>query len=259
MSEFLYYLSKITYVTFIIGSIFFGMSIAFNLYLKSVIRKVLKNTNQNFNKIQDEESKKVCIESIKNAQIEYVNYLNESARYARLQRKNKMLSLFNKNKVRVIEKPQSNAVSVFTNLAKSVSMPFSFYNNRERGYLSFTEREIFLIAQQLRARLEEIINSSGIIWLKSLKISFFIECWNLYDSAIKIKNKPLTLLLINILNFFLWFSKFLSPIGISKYIVSDAFSGGLSSLMSSALIEIAGKELAIIYYDKSKITKTKIR
>ncbi len=254
MHEFLYYFSKISYVTFIIGSVFFGMSIAFNLYLKGVIKKILKSTNEKFNQIEDKNSKDWCLNSIKNAQIEYVNYLNERAKIAR--RKKSLFSL-KKNNKNETTMPNTNALNIFTSLAKSVSMPFSFYNDKERGYLSFTEREIFLIAQQLRVRIEEIINSSNVIWLKSLKISFFIECWNLYDGAIKIKNKPFVLLFINVLNFFLWFTKFLSPVGVSKYIVSDAFSGGLSSLMSSALIEIAGKELAVIYYDKSKISNSK--
>ena len=130
--------------------------------------------------------------------------------------------------------------------------PFSHYENKDRGYLSFTEREIFAVLDEFRLRLVDIIDSSKVIWLKGLKISFIIECWNIYDGAIKIKNRPFILLLASILDFFLWFSKFISPAGMSKYIVSSALGSSLSSLLSTSLIDIAGKELAVIYYEKSK-------
>lgn len=259
MREFLTFFTNFTYILFIVGCLFYGISIGVNLYVKSVIRKIDKNTNLRFNKIEDETSKNLCLQSIKSAQIQYLTYLEECNKRKKQIKKNKILSLFSKKTKRVndVEKPIKSS-EIFIDLAKNMASPFSFYENKERGYLSFTEREIFAVLEEFRLRLLDIINSSNVIWLKGVKISFLLECWNLYDGAIQIKNKPLMLLVISIIDFFLWFSKVLSPAGMSKFIISRAMGSSLSSLLSLSIIDVVGKELAVIYYEKSKIKEKEL-
>ena len=253
MREFLTFFTNFAYVFFIVGCIFYGISIGVNFYIKSVIKRINKNTNTRFNAIDSYESKQLCLASIKQAQKEYVAYLDECSKCQKINNKNKILSLFSKKAKRKVEpNVKLNASQIFIDLAKSMADPFSHYENIDRGYLSFSEREIFAVLDEFRLRLIDIIDSSKVIWLKGLKISFIIECWNIYDGAIKIKNRPFLLLIASILDFFLWFSKFISPAGMSKYIVSSALGSSLSSLLSTSLIDIAGKELAVIYYEKSK-------
>ena len=252
MRDFLTLFTNVTFIIFIVGSIFYGISIGVNVYVKSVIKRIKNSTNQRFNAIKNETAKISCLSSIKEAQNQYLNYLEEKNKRQKAIRTNKILSLFSKKRITVYEEQSSiKAKDVFINLAKTMADPFSNYENKERGYLSFSEREIFAVLEEFRLRLVSIINSSNVIWLKSLKISFLLECYNVYDGAIKIKNRPFLLLVTTLLDFFLWFGKVISPVGMSKYIVSSALGSSLSSLLSSSIIDIAGKELAVIYYEKS--------
>ena len=257
MRDFLTFFTNFTFVLFIIGCVFYGISIGLNIYVKSVIRRINKNTNLRFNTIESEQSKNLCLASIKDAQNQYMAYLDECNKRQKAIRKSKILSIFSKKRGAQVENyEQLNLSGVFINLAKNMANPFSHYENEDRGYLSFTEREIFAVLQEFKVRLIDVIDSSKIIWLKSLKISFLIEIWTVYDGAIKIKNRPHVLLLTSIIDFFLWFSKAISPAGMSKYIVSSALGSSLSSLLSTSIIDVVGKELAVIYYEKSK-TKQK--
>lgn len=260
MRDFLTFFTNFTYVFFIVGCVFYGISIGVNIYVKSVIKRINNSTNARFNTIEDVDSKKFCIDAIKDAQNQYVLYLDESTKRNKINKRNKILSLFGKK-----SKPintgydTSKASDIFINLAKNVAIPFSQYKNGERGYLSFSEREIFAVLEEFRLRLISIIDSSKIIWLKSLKISFLIECWIVYDGANKIKNRPFILLIASIIDFFLWFSKIINPAGMSKFIVSSALGSSLSALLSTSIIDVAGKELAVIYSEKSRAKENEVK
>jgi hypothetical protein len=130
---------------------------------------------------------------------------------------------------------------------------FSYYGGRERGYLSFTEREIFSVIKLLRQRLEEIVDSSKIFWLKSVNISTFIIALNLYKSFENFKNKTGVVIAVWILDFFLWFGRVFSPHAITKYFLNEFAFDDLSVLIAKALVEVCGKELAFIYYQKSTL------
>lgn len=256
MRDFLTFFTNFTYVLFIVGCVFYGISIGVNIYVKSVIKRINKSTNLRFNAIDNSDSKKICLDAIKDAQNQYVLYLDDCAKRNKINRRNKILSIFGKKSKPVkLDSESFKASDIFINLAKNVSIPFSHYKNGERGYLSFSEREIFAVLDEFRLRLISIIDSSKIIWLKSLKISFLLECWLVYDSAIKIKNRPLILLGASIIDFFLWFSKIINPAGMSKFIVSSALGSSLSALLSTSIIDVVGKELAVIYCEKSKAKK----
>ena len=260
MRDFLTFFTNFTYVFFIVGCLFYGVSIGVNIYVKSVIKRINKNTNLRFNKIEDDISKNECLASIKDAQSEYIAYLDECKKRKKLINKYKINSLCSKKTKRIDDVENTTKSSdIFINLAKNMANPFSFYENKERGYLSFSEREIFAVLEEFKLRLIDIINSSNIIWLKGIKISFLLECWNLYDGAIQIKNRPFMLFAISIIDFFLWFNKLISPAGMSKFIVSSAMGSSLSSLISLSIIDVIGKELAVIYYEKSKIKEKELK
>ena len=57
MRDFLTLFTNVTFIIFIVGSIFYGISIGVNIYVKSVIKKIKNSTNQRFNTIKNETAK----------------------------------------------------------------------------------------------------------------------------------------------------------------------------------------------------------
>lgn len=254
MTEFLAVAGKAAYVIFIIGSVLFGISIAVNVYAQSVIRRLMKSTEQNFAKIESAEDKAVCVAAIDRFKEKFLNGAEINAKNKKIKKRNKIRQLFKKPAVNLLPPPDYKGYC--KELLQSVSAPFLDYDKKERGYLSLTEREIFAILEELKTRLKDILDSSGVPWLKTVKISFLAQCLSVYGAFEKVKGKPLITLAFALTDFFLWFSRLFSPAGVGKYIVKNAFGGSLSSLVVCALSEIAGKEVAAIYYRKSLLKKS---
>lgn len=248
--EILIIIAKVSYVVLIIASVFFGMTLAVQIYVSSVIKKVLKNSRANFDKILDKKSKTECLEIIKQTEIEVVDYIETQNLIKKRKKRNKLKKAFNAKQNAEITS-DLNAKTVFLDLFKGTASVFSNYGGRERGYLSFTEREIFSVIDLLRIRIENIIDSSNVIWLKTINISTFIVALNFYKSLERFKNKVWVILIVSIIDFFLWFGRVFSPHSLTRYVLKEFASDNLSVLISKAMVEVCGKELAYIYYEKS--------
>ncbi len=252
IQEILAIIGKISYVFLIVMSVIFGITLAVQTYVSKSIKRVLINSRENFDKIADKKAKAECLKIINQSKTEIVEFFEINAKNKKIKQNNKVKKAFNGKEIAVSD-AETNIKSIFLDLFKSTASVFSFYDGKERGYLSFTEREIFSIINLLRERLEKIVDSSGIFWLKSVNISAFIVALNLYKSFEKFKNKVGVIVIVKLLDFFLWFGRVFSPHAITKYFLKEFAFDNLSLLISKALVEVCGKELAYVYYQKSTL------
>ena len=148
MTEFLMVFGKITYITLIISSVIFGISLAVDLWVNATIKNINKETDFNFKKIKDEETKKIVISKIDNANTKFGDFLKESKKINKQKTKNKIRRFF-KLKEKRVDKTTLNAKDILIELAKGVYEPFSNVNGVNRGYLSFTEEEIFATLEEM--------------------------------------------------------------------------------------------------------------
>ncbi len=125
--------------------------------------------------------------------------------------------------------------------------PFSVQNGKERGYLSFTKNEIFKIFHSLLRRIDEILSKSGVSWVKNVKVSLLANGVSVYASYKNFVEKLWVSLIIKTINFFMWFFRVFSPVSITKYFIKDLSNQNLSFLVYDTIVELAGKELAVIY------------
>ena len=157
MQDLLLIIGKVSFIVLIVMSVLFGITIAVQTFLSLSIKRILKNSRENFDKIADTNAKKECLKIIEQSKTEIVELLDINAKTKKLERKNKVKKAFN-GKEKTIDVSALNAKDVFLDLFKCTASVFSYYGGRERGYLSFTEREIFSVIKLLRQRLEEIVD-----------------------------------------------------------------------------------------------------
>lgn len=244
------YFTKISFIFLIVMSVIFGVSVGMRKYIASVIKKVRKNSDVNYKKLTADEAE-VCNAAISKAKSDYLIFLKEGKVRKKLEKRNKIRKVF-----RLKEKPlpekSLQMKEILVTLAGGVAEPFLGYKGKKkRGFLSFSEREIFTVLKTLKIRLKEILDSTDIEYLKDVKISFVLNCVGIVGKFGKIKNNGIYILGFKIVNFFLWFTRFLSPTGVGKYLVNDISGDNLQTLIADAFIDIIGKELAVIYKEKS--------
>ena len=244
------YVPKISFIFLIVMSVIFGVSVAMRKYMASVIKKVRKNSDANYKKLSNEEAE-ICNAAIIKAKSDYSVFLKESKKEKKLKNRNKIRKVF-KLKEKPLPEKSVEIKEILVSLAGGVAEPFLGYKGKKkRGFLSFSEREIFTVLKTLKIRLKEIFDSADIEYLKDVKISFILECAGFVGKFGKIKNNGIYILAFKIINFFLWFTRFLSPTGIGKYLVKDIGGDNLQTLIADAFIDIVGQELAVVYKEKS--------
>ena len=237
--------SPYVYLFLIVGSVFFGISIAVNFWLAKTINNVRKESDKNFKKyLTDSEQNKVNL-AIKSAKIEYSNYNIQKEKNKKINRKNRF-----KRTLKLKEKPLLNEFDIkeiFLTFIKDVYSPFSYKNGEERGYLSFSKNEIFSILNLLTLRVDKILSKSGASWIKNVKVSFIVSGIEAYSQYKSFFDKLWVLFAYNFIKFFMWFFRIISPVAISKYFIKNLSSNNLSTIISDTLVEVVGKELAVIY------------
>ncbi len=244
MQEILSVIGKITFIVLIVGGVFSGISFAVEVLIMRVLKKINKTSNENYSRI-NEENRKICdgiIESSKQEFIEFTKINKEN--------KNKIRKFFKIKELPIKENP-TTFLKIFLNLYKQIGNVFAEEKGKN-GYLSFTEKQVFDIVETLLNRVEKIFNSTGIIWFKYIKISFFIECFSIYGTAVKFKNKTLIVIVLSVIDFFLKFNRLISPVAVGKYALKSIGADGVSGIISSTLISVIGKELSAIYNDKTQ-------
>ena len=249
MTEIFEFILSLTYTFLIVSSVIFGISIGVNIWLSNTVKNVQKEVDKNFSKIDDLEKSKIIENAINKAKLDFNNYVKISKKIERIKKRNKIRKFF-KLKEKLLPVNPYDVKLIFNELLLGVYYPFEEDGDEYRGYLSFTEKEIFNVLKSLNKRLGEIFLSSKIVWLSSIKISFIVECVMLSKQIMNFKNKIWVSIILTLLNFFMWFGKLLSPTAISKYYVKSISGDSLNSLLYSTAVEVIGKELAVIYKEQ---------
>lgn len=245
MPEFLSVLSTVFNVLFIVSAITFGISLAVKTLLIQTVKKINKESSKNFDKISDFEIKSNTLSSINSLTVRYVNHSQEVQEIKRTNRKNKVRKLLKLKEYKVGEKTD-NIKDIFLSLFKVVS----YKVDGKGGYLNFSKNELFSMIRELLDRVETILDSSKVIWLKSVKISSFIEIVKIYGSIEKFTSKPSVILVTYLINFCLSVSKFFSPIGATKKLAGSVLDDSFSSILATTVISVIGKEWAVLCYEK---------
>ncbi len=245
MTEFLNAISPFLYAFLIIGSVIFGISLAVNIWLYKTIGKIRKECDNNYvNNVTQNEN--IYIEfHINSAKKEYAKYLDQTKKANKIKRKNKIKKAFNLNGKKV--EVEGSLKDIFIKLISEVSKPFSNYGGEDRTYLSFSKNEAFSILKTLSDRLDIIFSKSGVKWLKNVRISYVATGVELYVNYKNFIEKTWALIIFNLINFFMWFFRVFSPVSIGKYFIKNYYSDSLSVLICDTVIELVGKELAVIY------------
>lgn len=245
MPEFLSVLSTVFNVLFIISAITFGISIAVKTLLIQTVKKINKESSKNFDKISDYEIKSNALSEINSLTVRYVKHSQEVQKIKSTNRKNKVRKLL-KLKEYKVDVETDNIKDIFLSLFKDISYKI----DGKGGYLNFSKNELFSMIRELLDRVENILDSSKVIWLKSVKISSFVEAIKIYGSIEKFTSKPSVILVTCLINFCLSVSNFFSPIGATKKLAGTVLNDSFSSILATAVISVVGKEWAVLCYEK---------
>ena len=246
MIEFLNAMAPVFYIFLIVSSVVFGVSQAVNLWLVKTVNKIRKEVNKNYsNSLSDSERVQVEL-AINTAKSDYVRFNVVNAKNKKIKRKNKINKFFKLNEKPLIDSGV-DLKGVFVNLVKELYIPFSVVNGVERGYLNFTKNEIFSILRTLTFRVNEIFSKSGVSWIKYVKVSFIVGCIHIYKIADNFFEKLWVLIIFKMLNFFIWFGRLFNVASISKFYIKSLSNQSLEYVIYNLVIEIIGKELAVIY------------
>ena len=247
MNEFLIVLSNVFNVLFIVSAVTFGISLAVKTLLIGTVKKINKESSKNFDKIEDIEIKSTCLSTVDELRVRYVNYSREVADIIKLTKLNKVRK-FLKLKEYKVPSSSDDLKSIFLSLFKDVSYVF----DGEGGYLNFSKNELFTMLRALIDRIGKILDSSNVIWLKTIKIPFYIEVIKVYGSIEKFTSKPSVILATYLINFCLAVSRFFSPVGATKKLAGSVLDDSFSSILASTVISVVGKEWAVLCYEKAK-------
>lgn len=245
MDKFIIVLSSVFNALFILSAVAFGISLAVKSLLIKTVKNIDKESSINFDKISDFEIKSNCEKAIEELRLRYKNHTEEVQKINKLKRKNKVRKLLKLTEYDVGEQTD-NLKNIFLSLFKDVSYKI----DGKGGYLNFSKNELFSMMRALIERVDRILNSSGIIWLKTVKIPFYVEAIKLYGSIEKFTSKPSVILVTYLINFCLAVSRFLSPVGATKKLAGSLLDDSFSSILASTVISVVGKEWAVLCYEK---------
>lgn len=246
MQEFLSSISSILNVLFIVSAVTFGVSFAVKILLIKTVKNINEESYKNFDTITDFETKSNLLFAIDSIKKRYVLHNEEVAKFKKVTKQNKIRRIF---KIKEKELPivSDNLKDIFLSLFNDVSYKI----DGSGGYLNFSKNELFSMIRSLLDRFEKILNASDVIWLKTVKIPFFIEAVKIYGSVEKFTSKPSVILVTYILNFFLAITRFFSPVGATKKLAGTIVDDSFSSLLASTVISVVGKEWAVLCYQKA--------
>ena len=247
MREFLLVVSDVAYVFFVISAIVFGVSVAVKLLLIKTVKKISRESDKNFDNIEDNEEKSAVLKTIEDLTLRYSKYQEEASKNKKLNRKNTVRKSLKISTYSVSE-AEDNLKEIYLSLFKDISCCFE----GSGGYLNLSKNEILTMLRALADRTQKILSSSDIIWLKTIKIPFYIEVVKLYTSIEKFKSKPSVILITYFIDFCLAVSRFISPVGATKKLAGSLFDDNFSQLLTSTVISVVGKEWAVLCYEKAK-------
>ncbi len=247
MINFLSIISDVLFVFLIVSSTIFGLSFAVKFYMIITVKKVVRESSKNLENIVRNEKISNCELAIKKHINKYVLHSKISKKNGSIRRANKVRKLFKIKQKDLIDNGES-LKDISLSLIKSISSEFEGAG----GYLNYSKNELIEMLKKLCVRLTAIFNSSGIIWLKTVKISSIVHVINLTKSIENLKGKTGLILASYFLDFCFFVSRFISPVGASKKLANNLLGDGLSSLIVSAVFNVVGKEWAVLCFEKER-------
>ncbi len=240
--------SEITFYFLLVTSFIFGISLAVNLLISNTFKKIRNESDKNYKQISIEEIEK-CNAIIKDVKEDLSQLAKQTKKKEKIRQNNKFLKFFHlKQKEEIVI--EKSFKSILSKLLQDIFNVFKDKKDKsKKTYLSLSERDLFLIAITLKDRLNSLISSAKIIWLKRLPISVVLYCLSFYNKAIKVKNKFFVALTLKLIGFFSWFIKIFSPESIWKEIIKNLSGETLEEGIVNSLVEIMAKELCVIYKD----------
>lgn len=257
MIEIINVIAPYVYIFLIVGSVFFGISLAVNFWLSLTIKRVRNETDKNFSKCVSEYERKQVKYAIKTAKISYSNWQLQNNKNKKIKFKNRLRKAF-----KLKEKPiynEDNVKDIFINLVKDVYKPFSSENGADKGIFSFSKNQIFSILNNITLRVDEILTKSGVSFLKNVKLAVIVNGIEIYSNYKNFLSKIWVVVVFNLINFFMWFLRIFSPVSVSKYFIKNLSTQNLSELITDTLVEIVGKELAVVYKNNQKQDKNTVK
>lgn len=240
MIDFINLIAPYLYAFTIVFSIIFGVSLAVSVWVSSIISNMKKVSIEKFNsELTLKEIQQVNF-AIDTAKINLSNIVQSDKKHKKNKSKN-----YPKNDEDSLKK-----ADVFKALLKDVYEPFSVSGDTYRSYLSFTKNEIFSIAKSLLSRVDKILSNSDVKFVKKIKISYILMGKDVYDGYTNLLEKFWVNLFKTIIDFFLWVFRIVSPASLTKYIVKELTNQGIVLQFWSAIVEITGMELAVIYKEE---------
>ena len=184
MNEFLTVVSNVLSVFSIVGFVILGFSIAVKSFAVKTIKKIQDASDVNYLSI-DYNKRNECDKIINNVKIEVDKYLTQSDSLNKTKKRNKTRKFF---KIKQLDEQQLDVdiKSIFIDYIKSLATVF-YGEDAENVFLKFSEKEIFYILNTLKERLVTILDSTGIIWLKQIKIAVVLHFFNVYSNFSKSK------------------------------------------------------------------------
>ncbi len=236
-------ISEFTFLIFIVTSLLFGISLAVNLFISNTIKKIRRESDKNYKTLTNEEQAK-CDLILSQARNDLSVLARQTKDNKKIRQNNRFLKFFHlKEKSEIVIEKDFKTI-----FRKTLQDIFSvFEKGDKKSYLSLSEKDVFVIAISLKERLNSLISSAKIIWLKRLPISVILYCLSVYNTAMRIKNKFFVALTLKIIVFFSWIFKIFSPTGLSKKLVKDLSGDSVEEIITNSFIEILVKELCVIY------------
>ncbi len=254
MREVLSVISSVSYVFFVISAITFGISLAVKSLLIKTVKKINRESDKNFDKIENIEEKSKCLEVLDKLSKRYYLHTEEISKIKKQERKNKVRKSLKLREYKV-DVSEDKVKDIFISLFKDVADCFE----GSGGYLNFSKNELLFMMRSLTERLGKIFQASDIIWLKTIKIPFYVEVVKLYSDIEKFKSKPSVIIITTFINFCLAVSRFVSPVGATKKLAGSFVNEGFSSIITNTAISLVGKEWAVLCYEKQVQRKNSLQ
>ncbi|MBR3804923.1 MAG: hypothetical protein IKJ14_06230 [Clostridia bacterium] len=247
MIDFLSIVSNVLFVTLVLSSIVFGISFSAKIFAVKTVKNLVRESDRIYDNIGDIEKTSRCDIIVKNKIEKYLLYHETARKNKKINRRNKIRKFFRLKEIKPIELNLS-IKQLSLSLLKEVTAVFEGAG----GYLNYSKNEFISMLKTLIKRLDLIFESSGVIWLKTLKISTALHFVDVARSVSKFKGKTFVVIVSAFFEFCFFISRFISPVGASKKLANNVFSNSFSSLLVSSVFNIAMKEWAVLCYEKEK-------
>lgn len=247
MIEFLSTISDILFVLLIVSSVLFGLSFAVRFYVINTVKKIVRESDKNFDEYVKNEENFKCKSTVSSHVERYTLFAEAQAKNNKIKRRNKIRKIFH-----LKQKPELDVSDSLKDISLSLVKDVSSNFEGAGGYLNYSKNELIVMLKKLCERLNVIFDKSGIIWLKTVKISTIVQVIAFTKNIEKFKGKTAVIIITSIIDFCFFVSRFFSPVGASKKLVNSVMDSSFSTLITTASFNVVGKEWAVLCAEKER-------